>query len=165
MKMLEPAFSKRLGLWVYGNIDALLMPKGFASHAVANLEFTDELKETIELEAEQIVFNGRALVTALHNDAWQTASIVPLRWGCPRIMVVRGGFKMHLGNELKCEPFWAARLWRYGWDPSTDLIVSRDAPDVRKSRIKKDFTTEAIVRYISEYPMVEPFDTAVKRYF
>jgi hypothetical protein len=54
---------------------------------------------------------------------------VPLRWGAPRIVVVSGGFKYHLGPDLKDEPFRAARLWRYEFDRRTDLIVSRRAPD------------------------------------
>ena len=60
---------------------------------------------------------------------YRRAAIVPLRWGSPRIVVLSGGIRFHLGHDLSHEPFRAARLWRYRWDPATDLAVSRRAPD------------------------------------
>jgi len=88
----------------------------------------DELDE-IERIAEQSILQGKVLVTGIHSPAHMRAAIVPLRWGAPRILVLSGGFKYHLGADLKQEPFRAARLWRYQWDERTDLVVSRRAPD------------------------------------
>jgi DNA processing protein len=68
-------------------------------------------------------------VTGIHSAAHMRAAIVPLRWGAPRILVLSGGFHYHLGENLDQEPFRSARLWRYAWDPLTDLAISRRAPD------------------------------------
>ncbi len=82
----------------------------------------------IERKAEQIVLSGKVLVCGIHNVAHQRASVVPLRWGAPRIVVFSGGFFHHLGENLDQEPFRIARLWRYEWDASSDLAISRRLP-------------------------------------
>ncbi len=64
-----------------------------------------------------------------HVEAHQRSAVVPLRWGSPRIVVMRRGFASHLGKDLRDEPFAAARLWRSRWDPSSDLAISTRNPE------------------------------------
>lgn len=125
----EPGFYEPAGLWLYGNARLLNAKLALIEQALGpNDHAPDELDE-IERCAEQLVLSGNVLVTGIHSPAHMRAAVVPLRWGSPRVLIVSGGFKFHLGADLNQEPFRAARLWRYRWDPSTDLAVSRRAPD------------------------------------
>lgn len=84
--------------------------------------------EMVERLAEQHVLAGRVLVSGHDTKPYQRASVVPLRWGAPRIIVLDNGLFTALGPELKDEPFAAARLWRFQFDPRTDLAVSAVSP-------------------------------------
>jgi hypothetical protein len=124
----EPGFYEPAGLWLYGN--ARLLRSQLSRVELALGDGRQSLAELnqIELEAEEITLDGGIIVSGVHNPAHQRAAIVPLRWGAPRILVLSGGFRHHLGPDLTEEPFRAARLWRYKWDPRTDLAISRRAP-------------------------------------
>jgi len=115
-----PAF-----LFVYGNL-RVLSSKTFAVVCSRNPS-SDDL-ETIERKAEAGVLASMALVGGTTTDAYQRASIVPLRWGAPRILVLDRGLFRALGDNLDQEPFRAARLWRYCFDPESDLVISRNRP-------------------------------------
>lgn len=125
----EPGYYPDAALWLYGNA-RLLGAKlvhvagalGPASHGQAELD-------RIEQEAEKRILEGCVTVSGVHNPAHQRTAVVALRWGAPRVLVFSGGFFHHLGKDLDQEPFRAARLWRYKFDPRTDLVISRRAPD------------------------------------
>ena len=85
--------------------------------------------DLMEKLCEEAVLNSEVLVTGHDRATYQRSAVVPLRWGSPRILCLdRGLFKV-LGTELKQEAFRAARLWRYEFDPTTDLVVSPFRPD------------------------------------
>lgn len=126
---LEPGFYEPAGLWLYGNVKLIRCPLAFVLAAFGPDGHLPSQLDTIEREAEAIVLGGKVVVCGVHNSAHQRAAVVPLRWGAPRIIVFSGGFLHHLGEDLKQEPFRAARLWRYAWDPTCDLAISRRAPD------------------------------------
>ena len=124
----EPGYYEPGGLWLYGNVRLLNsnlahVPGAFGHPDQACVQIDDFVRE-----AEEHVLAGHVLVCGIHNDAHRAVSIVPLRWGAPRILVVSGGFRHHFGESLDEEPFRAARLWRRRWDPLADLAVSRRAP-------------------------------------
>jgi hypothetical protein len=125
---LEPGYYEPGRLWLYGNVRLLQSNLACVGRSLGPPVQTAEDMDQIEAEAERIVLGGRVIVCGIHNDAHKRAAVVPLRWGAPRILVVSGGFKYHFGENLNDEPFRAARLWRYKWDPKTDLAVSRRAP-------------------------------------
>lgn len=125
----EPGFYEPAGLWLFGNVRLLCSNLAMIWQALGRPEHAPDELDEIELMAERIVLEGKVLVAGIHSPAHMRAAIVPLRWGSPRILVLSGGFKHHLGEELNQEPFRAARLWRYQWDPRTDLAVSRRAPE------------------------------------
>jgi len=145
----EPGFHKPAGLWLYGN--AYLLASKVAAISLClgpNSQSPSEL-DAIEREAEFHVLDGKVLVCGIHNEAHRRAAIVPLRWGSPRILVLSGGFHYHLGQELNEEPFRAARLWRYQWDSSTDLAISRRAPEKLPTYAQYNPTVDRIVRQIA----------------
>lgn len=122
----QPYLHDSSGLWVCGNvrlIDCNLACIESYSENPAESELFD-----IELLAQEIVLSGQVLVTGIHCKGHRRAACVPLRWGGSRIVVLPGGFRYHLGQNLDQEPFREARLWRYQWDPNSDLVVSRRAP-------------------------------------
>jgi hypothetical protein len=125
----EPGFYPDAGLWLYGNVRLLGAELACCEAAFGPNHHSPSELDRIEREVEEAILAGKVLVCGIHNAAHQRAAIVPLRWGSPRIVVVSGGFKHHLGEKLDQELFRAARLWRYGWDTRTDLIVSRRAPE------------------------------------
>ena len=125
----EPGYHVPAGLWLYGN--ARLLGSDLACVPQAFGEQDGDAAELDEMErmTEKLVLEGKIIVCGIHNAAHQRVALVPLRWGSPRIIVFSGGFHIHLGSELTDEPFRAARLWRYQWDKSTDLAISRRDPD------------------------------------
>jgi DNA processing protein len=113
-------------LFLYGN-HRLLEAKTFCVLASRNTLPAD--LELIEKLTEEGVLSSEVLVTGHDRPEYQRSAIVPLRWGSPRILCLdRGLFKV-LGEDLKDEAFRAARLWRYQFDPATDLVVSPFRPE------------------------------------
>lgn len=113
-------------LFLYGNTK-LLDGKTFCVLGSRN-SFPAQLNQ-IETLTEAAVLDGGILVAGHDTPEYQRSAVVPLRWGSPRILCLdRGLFKV-LGDELREEAFRAARLWRYEFDPKTDLVVSPFHPE------------------------------------
>ena len=113
-------------LFFYGNTK-LLEAKTFCVLSSRNSRPAD--LDLIEKLTEEGVLNSEVLVSGHDRPEYQRSAVVPLRWGSPRILCLdRGLFKV-LGDDLKNEAFRAARLWRYQFDPSTDLVVSAFRPN------------------------------------
>ncbi len=68
-------------------------------------------------------------MTGHDRPEYQRSAVVPLRWGSPRLLCLDRGLFRVLGEDLRSEAFRAARLWRYEFDASTDLVVSPFRPD------------------------------------
>lgn len=85
--------------------------------------------ERIEERVERGVLEAEVLVSGHDRPEYQRAAVVPLRWGSPRILCLDRGLFEALGENLRDEPFRAARLWRYQFDPTTDLVVSPFRPE------------------------------------
>ena len=83
----------------------------------------------IEKLAEEGVLAGETLISGHDRPEYQRAAVVPLRWGAPRVICLDRGLFQALGENLSEEPFRAARLWRYKFDPSTDLAISPCRPE------------------------------------
>lgn len=113
-------------LFLYGN-SKLLSARTFAVLSSRNASERELMR--IEELTEQGVLNGEVLVTGHDRPEYQRSAIVPLRWGAPRILCLDRGLFQVLGDDLKNEAFRAARLWRYEFDPSTDLVVSPFRPE------------------------------------
>lgn len=129
----EPGFYEPARLWLYGN-SRLLNSRLVSIEQAHGLEtHSDRILSDIEGMAAQCVLAGKTIVTGVHSIAHKRVAVVPLRWGAPRIVVVYGGFFAHLGDDLREEPFRAARLWRYEFDPGSDLVISRQEPRAHKS--------------------------------
>lgn len=114
-------------LYVYGNA-RLLDARTFA--VLSSRGASDDELAWMEKTAEERVLAGEALVGGHDTPEYQRSSVVPLRWGAPRILVLDRGLFQALGPDLRQEPFAAARLWRFQFDPTTDLVVSPVAPDM-----------------------------------
>lgn len=145
---IEPGFYKDGEVWLFGN--ARLLRGQLACIEAAsgpNRHSCSEL-DAIEAEAERIVLEGKVLVCGVHSCAHQRAAVVPLRWGSPRILVLSGGFQHHLGENLDQEPFRPARLWRYKWDPQTDLAISRRAPEKLPTYATHNSTIDRMISLI-----------------
>ena len=113
-------------VFLYGNTK-LLAGKTFS--VLSSRNASEQQLMEIERLTEQGVLNGEVLVTGHDKPEYQRSAVVPLRWGAPRILCLdRGLFKV-LGEDLKNEAFRIARLWRYEFDPTTDLVVSPFRPD------------------------------------
>lgn len=125
----EPGFYEDGRVWLYGNVRALKADLAFVASARGESCHTPSQLDAISAEAMRVVLGSQVLVCGIHSLAHQRAAVVPLRWGSPRIVILSGGFKYHFGENLDQEPFRAARLWRRGWDPLTDLAISRRAPE------------------------------------
>lgn len=131
----DPGFPSRLEafgdeapslLYFYGN-QRLLERETFAVVASRNCRSAE--LDRIEQLAEDGVHAGKVLVGGTNRPEYQRSAVVPLRWGSPRILVLDRGMCQVLGPDLDEEPFRTARIWRYRFDPQTDLVVSPYAPD------------------------------------
>ena len=113
-------------LYLYGNT-RLLESRTFC--AVSSRGSSDEAHAQLDKIVEEGVLAGRTLVSGHDTPEYQRAAVVPLRWGAPRILVLDCGLFQALGPDLKEEPFRAARVWRFQFDPRTDLVVSAVNPE------------------------------------
>jgi DNA processing protein len=113
-------------VFLYGNTK-LLASKTFSVLSSRNAS-EHELME-IERLTEQGVLNGEVLVTGHDKPEYQRSAVVPLRWGAPRVLCLDRGLFQVLGDDLRNEAFRMARLWRYEFDPSSDLVVSPFRPE------------------------------------
>ena len=113
-------------LFLYGNTRLLAAPT-FA--VLGSRNTTSAGLDSIDRLTEEGVLAGETLVTGHDRPEYQRSAIVPLRWGAPRILALDRGLFQVLGKDLKDEAFRAARLWRYEFDPATDLAVSPFRPD------------------------------------
>jgi len=113
-------------IFLYGN-QRLLEGKTFAVMSSRNARPAD--LDHIERLVEEGVLNSEILVAGHDRPEYQRAAVVPLRWGAPRILCLDRGLFQVLGEDLKDEAFRAARLWRYQFDPRTDLVVSPFRPE------------------------------------
>lgn len=113
-------------LFMYGNI-SVLSTKTFC--VLASRDADRSTADLLEKQVELGVLEPKTLVTGANTPAYMRAAVVPLRWGAPRILVLDRGLFVALGENLDQEPFPAARLWRYKFDPLTDLVISSFRPD------------------------------------
>lgn len=113
-------------LFFYGNVRLL---EADTKCVLSSRDTSRAGLDAIEKLTEESVLSGLTIVGGHDTPEYQRSSVVPLRWGAPRILVLDRGLFKALGEELKDEPFRAARLWRYQFDPKTDLVVSSINPD------------------------------------
>ncbi len=112
-------------IYMYGN-SRLLTAKTFC--VLASRNASEQALIEIEKSTENRILRGNTLVTGHDTVEYQRSAVTALRWGAPRIMVLDTGFYNALGDDLREEPFAAARLWRYKFDPKTDLAISAVSP-------------------------------------
>jgi predicted Rossmann fold nucleotide-binding protein DprA/Smf involved in DNA uptake len=113
-------------LFLYGNTK-LLEAKTFAVLSSRNSSRT--ALDTIDQLTEEGVLNREVIVTGHDKPEYQRSAVVPLRWGAPRILCLDRGLFQVLGEDLRNEAFRMARLWRYEFDPTTDLVISPFRPE------------------------------------
>ncbi|MGE0001189.1 MAG: DNA-processing protein DprA [Fimbriimonadaceae bacterium] len=113
-------------LFLYGNERLLRIE---TACVLASRDPDPQTLDMVEKLSEEHVLEGRALVSGHDTPAYQRAAVVPLRFGAPRILVLDRGHFVVLGPQLDQEPFAAARLWRFAFDPRTDLVVSAVPPE------------------------------------
>ncbi|MBS1702867.1 MAG: hypothetical protein JST12_14480 [Armatimonadetes bacterium] len=141
----SPRYDEELRLWLYGNENLLNGPLSPVLSAFQIPPFTEHQLDQIEEEAHVLVLSGRILVTGINHPGFQRSAIVPLRWGAPRVLCLSGGFYRHLGPDLNQEPYPAARRWRYEFDPTSDLVVSRREPNKRPTYALHNPTIDKLI--------------------
>lgn len=129
-------------VFLYGNYTAL---DGKTFCVLASRDASEEELAKVEKSVEVGVLEPMTLVSGANTAAYQRAAVVPLRWGAPRILVLDRGLFAALGDGLDQEPFSAARLWRYRFDPSVDLVVSPFRPDDKYAPINNRKRDECVV--------------------
>lgn len=115
-------------LFLYGNLK-LLEAKTFCVLSSRNTSRAG--LDLVERLAEERVLAGETLVGGHDTPEYQRSAVVPLRWGAPRVLCFDRGLFQALGSELQDEPFRAARLWRFRFDPKTDLAISPFRPEAK----------------------------------
>ena len=113
-------------LFLYGNTRLL---EGRTFCVMSSRKSPPEALEQIEKLVEEGVLDGRILVCGHDTPEYKRAAVVPLRWGAPRLLVLDQGFFEVFGENLDEEPFREARLWRYKFDPKTDLALTWVGPE------------------------------------
>lgn len=108
-------------LYLYGN--HRLIDK-FTFAVLSSRGTTTDQLAWMEKLAESHILDGRTLVSGHDTPEYQRSAVTSLRWGAPRILVLDTGLFTALGQDLKEEPFAAARLWRFQFDPQTDLALT-----------------------------------------
>lgn len=155
----EPGYHVPASLWLYGNVKLLEGPLAFLPQSLGSPDQSAKELDELERIAEALVLNSKIIVCGVHNVAHQRIAVVPLRWGSPRVVVLSGGFHFHLGTQLNNEPFRAARLWRYQWDPRTDLAITRRDPEKLPTFSTTNRTVDKMVERIAtgDWPGLRSF--------
>ncbi len=115
-------------LFFYGN-QKLLQGKTFS--VLSSRNTSPAGMDQIDRLTEKGVLDGEVTIASDNRPEYQRSALVPLRWGAPRILCLDRGLFEVLGPDLKTEPFRAARLWRYQFDPKTDLAISPFHPEAK----------------------------------
>jgi DNA processing protein len=113
-------------LFQYGNF-RLLERETFC--VLSSRKASPSVLEEMERTTEEGVLAGKVLVSGHDTPEYQRSAVVPLRWGAPRILCLDRGLFPVLGPDLRDEPFRAARLWRFQFDPTVDLVISPFRPE------------------------------------
>ncbi len=112
-------------LYLYGNRALFDRP---TVAVLASRDAGADALQRLERLVEKWVLKPAVLVAGHDTAPYRRAAVVPLRWGSPRILVLDCGMFDALSEDLDREPFSTARLWRYRFDPQTDLVVSAHRP-------------------------------------
>ena len=120
----RPTVAKVNNLYMYGNLCLLRGPR---FSVVGRPSQVRRLSRTPFLSEELLA--GKTLVTPLYNPEYEEMAAIPLRWGCPRIVVLHAGFKHFLGPRIDEEVSPLCRRWRYAFDSFSDLVVSPWHPE------------------------------------
>lgn len=112
-------------LFGYGNWSLLEAPTfaTLASHKVSK----QGLQE-VETVVASFLEGNWVLVTGHNQPAYRQALLTALRMGKPQILVLDSGLLSVFGEDLRREPFAAARIWRTEFNPSQDLALSPFRP-------------------------------------
>lgn len=86
------------------------------------LHFVEEEADDAAIEKEAL--SGKCIVVDLHTPEGQKAGLVPLRWGAPRVLLVRPDSEYAKAIERGEEPIESHRLWRYRFDPMCDAVLA-----------------------------------------
>jgi predicted Rossmann fold nucleotide-binding protein DprA/Smf involved in DNA uptake len=139
-------------LFTYGN-QQLLSQSTFC--ALTSRKPTKLGLANIEVVVERMVFEHKVLVSGHNTDGYKRASVTGLRWGAPRILALDCGLFAGLGDNLTNEPFRVARLYRYQFDPKTDLVISPFRPSDRYIGNNNQLRDELIVALSDQVVAVE----------
>jgi len=150
----------------YGNLSLLsetYLRIHFAeAQVLTGREFDPAVGLKLEAATERTTLDGYVLVTGYSTPTAQRSAVVPLRWGAPRIVVAGVALETMLGKGLDQEPFRAARLWRYQWDPKTDLAISVYPASKMKGETPSSLKrVHKLIRAISGQAPLEPEDPEV----
>lgn len=139
-------------LFMYGNTNLL---KSKTVCVLSSRNTSPVGLDLVEKLAETAVLSGEVIVSGHDTPEYQRAAVVPLRWGAPRILCLDRGLFKALGENLKDEPFRAARLWRYEFDPKTDLVISPFRPNADYVGINNQVRDRLIVGLADRVDAVE----------
>ncbi len=142
---VEAGFHQLAGLWLYGNWRLLYGQLACVSRAFGPDSHSHADLAKIDVEAMDLILQGRILVSGIHNLAHRRVVVAALGWYSPFIAVLSGGFRHHLGPELDRQPFPTGRLWRYRWDALSDLAISRRAPDKLPTFARHNSTVDRLI--------------------
>lgn len=139
-------------LFLYGNQNVL---KGRTASILSSRNTMPAGLDLMERLAEEAVLAGEIIVSGHDTPEYQRSALVPLRWGAPRVLCLDRGLFEGLGEDLKEEPFRAARLWRYQFDPSTDLVISPFRPSAKFIGINNQIRDRLIACLSDRVDLVE----------
>lgn len=139
-------------LFAYGNL-RLLDAKTFC--VLSSRNTTPAGLNQMEQLAEEGVLRGEVVVSGHDTPEYQRSALVPLRWGAPRILCLDRGLFPALGENLTEEPFRAARLWRYQFDPKTDLVVTPFRPEAKFVGVNNQIRDRLIAGLCARLDFVE----------
>lgn len=139
-------------LFLFGNTQ-LLHSKTFC--VLSSRNSSPAALTQIEQLTEEGILSGEILVSGHNTPEYQRASIVPLRYGTPRILVLDRGLFTALGDDLNQELFPSARLWRFQFDARTDLVITPFRPEAGFKGVNNKIRDRVVAGLSSRMDCVE----------
>lgn len=145
----EPGYHAPAGLWLYGNVRLLEANLAYIPESLGPPTHGSKQLDALGRIAEDLILSSKVLVCGVHNRVSPKSCCYATTLGSTPDRDLLGRVSVPSGTRAEDGPFRAGRLWRYEWDPKTDLAISRLDPDKLPTFATTNWTVDKMIERIA----------------